>query len=105
MAAPTMARPRRGGFQLGTVFALLLVVLAVGYMIWGETPTGRVEGVVVLTDYAGRPLADADVYLNPEGDNGGDGRRHRYAKTDRAGRFVLSHVVAGSYTLSASSRY
>ncbi len=94
-----------------TVLCLLLTAFVWAYLITGETGRGRVEGQVVLTDYAGRPLADCDIYLNPddkqpnEAGKSDNPRRYRAAKTDKNGRFVLRRVAEGAYTLSASSRY
>lgn len=93
-----------------TLLSLLLVALSLGYSVWNETPRGRLEGSVVLADYAGQPMPDCDVYLTPNHEESSpeqnrDEWKSRRATTDKNGHFMLRGVTAGAYTLSASSRY
>lgn len=74
---------------------------------------GSVEGVVVKTG-TGEPLADATVQLNLDGKSvrlpemvgppplTPEEEFHRYAKTDRNGKFVFENVTPGLYQLIAT---
>ncbi|OGL43232.1 MAG: hypothetical protein A2042_06105 [Candidatus Schekmanbacteria bacterium GWA2_38_11] len=63
-------------------------------------PSGEIEGVV--TDDAGKPIANANVFYTSGTDNMGFG--FYYALTDEEGNFSIENVIPGSGTLSASAR-
>jgi hypothetical protein len=96
--------------SLAPLFALVAIGLAFGHAFSAETPLGRVEGRVVLADTR-KPLSGVDVTLTPAGDGDGaaggaeaDTRQRRRATTGPDGRFTLSGVAAGKYTVSAYTR-
>lgn len=87
---------------LAGLLALALVGAALAWVFWAETPTGRVQGQVVLGD-SGRPLAGAQVLLTPVKNFGRPVQTVR-AETGPDGRFTLRRVPAGAYEVSGSSR-
>ncbi|RYX84790.1 hypothetical protein EON83_09155 [bacterium] len=96
-----------------TVGALLALLGVGGVMLASvsqEKPTGRVHGRAILTE-TGKPLANVKVTLvsaneddEPDSENSGQGVRRLRATTDANGEFELSHVLVGSYHLSAATR-
>ena len=63
-------------------------------------PSGEINGSV--TDGAGKPIANANVFYTSGTDNMGFG--FYYALTDDEGNFSIANVIPGSGTLSASAR-
>ncbi len=107
-------------FPAASLLTLLLIGSAWAYLIGSETPRGGVTGTTVLSDADNKPFARCDVYLTPStpdesGDalpsefgarkGRGEARERRHAVTDSTGRFSLKGVPAGTYSLSASSRW
>lgn len=97
-----------------SLFALLLIGLAVAFLLSAETPRGRVTGVTVLRDAKGKPLAECDVYLTPQDDEDNpaepgiglrDVRRSRHVQTRADGTFEIRGVPAGTYSLNASAKW
>jgi TonB-dependent SusC/RagA subfamily outer membrane receptor len=70
---------------------LALASLVAGAPAAAQTPTGNVAGVVT-NKQTGQPLPSVQVYLRNTRHNG---------LTDASGRFVISNVPAGTYTLVA----
>jgi protocatechuate 3,4-dioxygenase beta subunit len=60
---------------------------------------GQVGGSVMDSD--GRPLADAQVVLVPEGDRRGSAQLYRSTTTDQSGVFQIRGVTPGEYRLFA----
>ncbi|MBW3636029.1 MAG: carboxypeptidase regulatory-like domain-containing protein [Armatimonadetes bacterium] len=89
------------------LWSALIAVLCIGgvmaYSILQETPVGRVEGAVLLSE-SGQPLAHAKVTLtSDEKAATGEVRRLR-AETDAQGRFELARVAVGPYRIAATTR-
>ncbi len=93
-------------YQLSTILALILAVLALGwafrYMVGQETPVGKVEGQILLADLH-RPLAGVEILLQPTGP-GRDDRPMRRTVTKADGRFALVNVPEGDYECTATTR-
>jgi protocatechuate 3,4-dioxygenase beta subunit len=67
-----------------------------------EAPAFRVSGIVRNED--GRPVANALVRLGPEGASARTpylGGPNMQVRTDSAGRYSISNITAGAYTLTA----
>src|ERR1041384_5119777 len=94
-------RPRPAAARV----ALALVGWGGGCPFSRETPVGSVRGQVLLME-TGRPLSGADITLQPAGRGRRHGRpfRMRYAESGQSGWFTFTHVPAGVYSVSASSR-
>ncbi|MBC8104443.1 MAG: hypothetical protein H7Z41_17850 [Cytophagales bacterium] len=107
-----------GAGRTASLVAVLLTGLLLAFLFATETPTGRVEGRVVIRETK-QPLADAEIYLTPyqEPDKNpdmttdaaivvpkGDARQRRRTRTDAEGRFRLLHIPTGKYAVSAVSR-
>ena len=99
---------------LSRTVATLLGVSAVGGVmlasVYQEKPVGSVHGRAVLAE-TGKPLAHVKVTLvssdesdSPDSESSGSGVRRLRATTDANGEFQLSHVLVGSYHLSAATR-
>jgi uncharacterized protein YfaS (alpha-2-macroglobulin family) len=112
------ATSRSYAWLAGSVVAVLLTGLLIGFLFSTETPTGRISGHVTIRETK-MPLADTDIYLTPtyevekDPDMTSDAvttvkeedmRVRRRTHTDAEGRFSLLHVPAGKYTVSAVSK-
>lgn len=82
--------------------ALVCIAWAFGYVFSQETPVGSVRGQVILDD-SNRPLAGVEIYLRPLKAKG-RARQVRYTLTGEDGKFLFTHVPAGTYNISATSR-
>ena len=99
---------------LASLVGLLLIGASLASLLLRETPMGTVTGTVLLLEN-GKPLREASVYLNRTGpgedSQGADGdageipSRTRDATTDAHGRFTLTRVPAGNYSVNAHSEY
>ncbi len=94
---------------LGAVLALLGVGGVMLASVSQEKPVGRVQGRAILAE-TGKPLAHVKVTLvssdesdEPDSENSQSGVRRLRAVTDANGEFHLSHVLVGSYHLSAAT--
>ena len=107
-----MSRPAPLARFATFLLALLVVGAALGFMLWQQTPTGSLSGVVIQ-DENGRPLPDADVYISPVaegrgGEQAGDDTplpRTRHAQADEKGRWHLARLPVGAYRVTARSEY
>jgi len=81
------------------VLAVLWCFAVLGLAMAQETPVGTVEGRVMSSD-TGRPIAQANVWLSPEKEDGVS----KSAQTDENGCFRFSDIPAGSYTVEAAGR-
>ena len=82
------------------LLALICVGAVLAFGIARETPTGRVEGRVVLAD--GRPLAHAKITLTS--DDGSERVRRLRATSDEDGQWQVPRAPAGLYHVAAVSR-
>lgn len=97
---------RWDGWALCAVLALPLSVAAIGQQSRDATPpaqtapaagTAVLSGSLVIDEADSHPVRRAVIHLA-----GREGSSTRLAATDDDGRFVLTHVPAGSYSLWAS---
>ena len=81
------------------MLAVIWCLAVLGLAMAQETPVGTVEGRVTSSD-TGRPIAQANVWLSPEKEDGVS----KNAQTDENGGFLFSGIPAGSYTIHSSGR-
>lgn len=88
--------------------ALLLVVLCIGvalrFAFSNEVPVGTVRGHVMLAENR-HALGGAEITfypITPSGEQRGV-RRHRFAVSNEAGQFTITHLPAGDYHVYANS--
>ncbi|MEQ1933300.1 MAG: hypothetical protein ABL962_05405 [Fimbriimonadaceae bacterium] len=74
------------------------------YGITEEIPVGQIEGSLIMKE-TGKPLANALIELEPVITLPNDEQelRTRFARTDKEGKFTLSHAFAGNYQVSVST--
>ena len=101
MSVPA-ARPSRSITLLPALLALAAVTYALQFSIMQEQPTGNLAGKVTLSE-TGKPFSGAEIHLTYQG-NSKNPAGERFIKSDTDGRFSISHLLAGTWTVSASSR-
>src|SRR5437762_1986334 len=93
----------------GAMVAIACILGALAYACSEDTPEGSIRGTVFVAD-TNRPLPGVKIYLEPDSTPGhgygygDDARESRYTISGQDGHFSLSHVPAGGYYLSGSSR-
>ncbi|HEY3283351.1 MAG TPA: MG2 domain-containing protein [Armatimonadota bacterium] len=107
-----LARLLAPGQALSLLVGLGLCIALLAQGVTEEVPLGAVRGTVVMAEN-GRPLPGATLYLRPKVKEGQQEDptldpayrpRTRMLKSDAEGRFHLSRLLAGTYTLEASAK-
>lgn len=98
---------RKSGIASARVLALLAAVgLAGGLLSFGiteEVPFGGITGKVTLREN-GRTIEGAQIDISPTVESENEAARRRVLKSDKDGRFEISRLPAGDYTVYAYSK-
>jgi len=92
----TDMRPGKTGskrFSLSQVCGLLLLLIAGGFAVQGQTTSGRISGAV--RDKSGAVIANASVTVTNPATN-----LVRTATTDESGFYTVTNLPVGAYTVS-----